>query len=36
MRPERLLRMAGTTNIAAALRHHATDTDRSINLLLTS
>ncbi|MGW1616825.1 ISAs1 family transposase [Streptomyces sp. NPDC002285] len=31
-----LLRLHGHQNIAAALRHHARDTDRPINLLLTS
>jgi predicted transposase YbfD/YdcC len=31
-----LLRLSGATNIAAALRHHATHTDRPITLLLTS
>ena len=31
-----LLRLAGVTNIAAALRHHAREPDRPINLLLTS
>jgi predicted transposase YbfD/YdcC len=31
-----LLRLAGATNIAASLRHHARDPDRPINLLLTS
>lgn len=30
-----LLRLAGWTNIAAALRHHARDHSRPINLLLT-
>ena len=29
-----LLRLDGHRNIAAALRHHARDTDRPINLLL--
>lgn len=31
-----LLRLHGHQNIAAALRHHARDTDRPVNLLLTS
>ncbi|WP_239096863.1 transposase [Streptomyces sp. SID11385] len=31
-----LLRLAGHHNIAAALRHHARDTDRPINVLLTA
>ena len=31
-----LLRLAGHTNIAAALRHHARDAHRPIELLLTS
>jgi predicted transposase YbfD/YdcC len=31
-----LLRLAGTTNIAASLRHHAARTDRPITLLLAS
>ena len=31
-----LLRLAGATNIAEALRHHARDTNRPITLLLTS
>lgn len=31
-----LLRLNGHTNIAAALRHHARDTDRPITLLLTA
>ena len=31
-----LLRLHGHQNIAAALRHHARDTDRPINLLLTA
>jgi len=31
-----LLRLAGATNIAASLRHHATRTERPITLLLTS
>jgi predicted transposase YbfD/YdcC len=31
-----LLRLAGATNIAAALRHHARQPERPINLLLTS
>lgn len=31
-----LLRLDGHQNIAAALRHHARDTDRPINLLLTA
>ncbi len=31
-----LLRLAGATNIAAALRHHARHPDRPINLVLTS
>ena len=31
-----LLRLAGATNIAASLRHHAAAADRPINLLLTS
>jgi predicted transposase YbfD/YdcC len=31
-----LLRLAGATNIAEALRHHARQPDRAINLLLTS
>jgi len=31
-----LLRLAGWTNIAAALRHHAREPDRPINLVLTS
>jgi predicted transposase YbfD/YdcC len=31
-----LLRLAGATNIAASLRHHARDPDRPIKLLLTS
>ncbi|WP_407698344.1 ISAs1 family transposase [Streptomyces marianii] len=31
-----LLRLAGHHNIAAALRHHARDTGRPINLLLTA
>jgi len=30
-----LLRLTGWTNIAAALRHHARDPQRPINLLLT-
>lgn len=30
-----LLRLAGHTNIAAALRHHCRDPDRAINALLT-
>ncbi|WP_325063659.1 hypothetical protein [Streptomyces marianii] len=31
-----LLRLNGHHNIAAALRHHARDTNRPINLLLTA
>jgi predicted transposase YbfD/YdcC len=31
-----ILRLSGTTNIAASLRHHAASTDRPITLLLTS
>ena len=31
-----LLRLAGATNIAEALRHHAQQPDRPSNLLLTS
>lgn len=31
-----ILRLAGWTNIAAALRHHARDAARPVNLLLTS
>src|SRR5207247_10617441 len=31
-----LLRLAGWTNIAAALRHHARDATRPVNLLLAS
>ena len=31
-----LLRLAGWTNIAAALRHHARNATRPVNLLLTS
>jgi hypothetical protein len=31
-----LHRLAGTTNIAASLRHHARRAERPINLLLTS
>lgn len=31
-----LLRLAGWANIAAALRHHAKDATRPVNLLLTS
>ncbi len=31
-----LLRLAGWTNTAAALRHHAREPDRPINLVLTS
>ena len=31
-----LLRLAGATNIAKALRHHARDTKRPLTLLLTS
>jgi hypothetical protein len=31
-----LLRLAGATNIAAGLRHHATSTARPITLVLTS
>jgi predicted transposase YbfD/YdcC len=31
-----LLRLAGATNIAASLRHHAADTNRPIKLILTS
>lgn len=31
-----MLRLAGLTNIAAGLRHHASRPDRPINLLLTS
>ncbi len=31
-----LLRLHGHHNIAAALRHHARDTDHPINLLLTA
>lgn len=31
-----LLRLAGATNIAASLRHHAARADRPITLLLTS
>jgi len=31
-----LLRLTGATNIAASLRHHATRTERPLNLLLTS
>ncbi len=31
-----LLRLTGTTNIAAGLRHHAADRQRPLNLVLTS
>ncbi len=31
-----LLRLAGATNIATALRHHARDPEQVLNLLLTS